>query len=96
MLCPLKIEEPDYKAELFSLPPEDKAVRPTEGDSPVHCYKDGIQFYSENGYMLESEESVRRLNVPVIGSGQSGVNNYKAKDDDIIFKVDVKGDFKLV
>uniref|UniRef100_A0A8C1QZ22 Obscurin-like protein 1 n=1 Tax=Cyprinus carpio TaxID=7962 RepID=A0A8C1QZ22_CYPCA len=85
-----EVKEPDYKAELFSLPPEDKAVRPTEGDSPVHCYKDGIQFYSENGYMLESEESVRRLNVPVIGSSQSGVYHYKAKDDDIIFKVDVK------
>ncbi len=39
---------------------------------------------------------MRRLNVPVIGSSQSGVNNYKAKDEDIIFKVDVKGDFKLV
>ncbi|XP_016301136.1 obscurin-like protein 1 isoform X3 [Sinocyclocheilus anshuiensis] len=83
-------QEPGHKAELFTLPPEDEAVRPIEGDSPVHCYKDGIQFYSENGYILESEESVRRLNVPAIGSGQSGVYHYKAKDDDIIFKVDVK------
>lgn len=96
MLCLLKTEEPCHKAEFFTLPPEDEVLRPTEGDSPVHCYKDRLQFYSENGHTLESEESVRRLNVPVIGSGQSGVNNYKAKDDDIIFKVDVKGDFKLV
>ncbi|XP_016301135.1 obscurin isoform X2 [Sinocyclocheilus anshuiensis] len=85
-----EVKEPGHKAELFTLPPEDEAVRPIEGDSPVHCYKDGIQFYSENGYILESEESVRRLNVPAIGSGQSGVYHYKAKDDDIIFKVDVK------
>ncbi|XP_016375660.1 LOW QUALITY PROTEIN: obscurin-like [Sinocyclocheilus rhinocerous] len=85
-----EVKEPGHKAEFFTLPPEDEAVRPIEGDSPVHCYKDGIQFYSENGYMVESEESVRRLNVPAIGSGQSGVYHYKAKDDDIIFKVDVK------
>ncbi|XP_016150069.1 obscurin-like isoform X10 [Sinocyclocheilus grahami] len=83
-----EVKEPCHKAEFFTLPPEDEVVRPTEGDSPVHCYKDRMQFYSENGHTLE--ESVRRLNVPVIGSGQSGVNNYKAKDDDIIFKVDVK------
>ncbi|XP_058642741.1 obscurin-like protein 1 isoform X10 [Onychostoma macrolepis] len=85
-----EVKELCYKAEFFTLPPEDEVVRPIEGDSPVHCYKDRIQFYSENGRTLESEESVRRLNVPVIGSGQSGVNNYKAKDEDIIFKVDVK------
>ncbi|XP_026127143.1 obscurin-like protein 1 isoform X18 [Carassius auratus] len=85
-----EVKEPCHKVEFFTLPPEDEAVRPIEGDSPVHCYKDRIQFYSENGHTLESEESVRRLNVPVIGSGQSGVNNYKAKDDDIKFKVDVK------
>uniref|UniRef100_A0A8C1EX97 Obscurin-like protein 1 n=1 Tax=Cyprinus carpio carpio TaxID=630221 RepID=A0A8C1EX97_CYPCA len=85
-----EVKEPCHKAEFFTLPPEDEVLRPTEGDSPVHCYKDRLQFYSENGHTLESEESVRRLNVPVIGSGQSGVNNYKAKDDDIIFKVDVK------
>ncbi|XP_059356449.1 obscurin-like isoform X4 [Carassius carassius] len=84
------MKEPCHKVEFFTLPPEDEAVRPIEGDSPVHCYKDRIQFYSENGHTLESEESVRRLNVPAIGLGQSGVNNYKAKDDDIIFKVDVK------
>ncbi|KTG43782.1 hypothetical protein cypCar_00009181 [Cyprinus carpio] len=88
--CTVDIKEPCHKAEFFTLPPEDEVLRPTEGDSPVHCYKDRLQFYSENGHTLESEESVRRLNVPVIGSGQSGVNNYKAKDDDIIFKVDVK------
>lgn len=96
MLCPLKTEELGHKAEFFTLPPEDEVVRAIEGDSPVHRYKDGIQFYSENGYTLESEESVQRLNVPVVSSGQSGVYKYKAKDDDIIFKVDVKGDFKLV
>ncbi|XP_016305526.1 obscurin-like protein 1 [Sinocyclocheilus anshuiensis] len=84
-----EVKEPCHKAEFFTLPPEDEVVRPIEGDSPVHCYKDRMQFYSENGHTLE--ESVRRLNVPVIGLGQSGVNNYKAKNDDIIFKVDVKG-----
>ncbi|XP_043104254.1 obscurin-like protein 1 isoform X4 [Puntigrus tetrazona] len=67
-----------------------EVVRPTEGDSPVHCYNDRIQCYSESEHMLESEESVRRLNVPVIDLGQSGVNIYKGKDEDIIFKVDVK------
>lgn len=96
MLCLLKTEELCHKAEFFTLPPEDEVVRPIEGDSPVLCYKDRIQFYSENGCTLELEECVQRLNVPVIGSSQSGVNNYKAKDEDIIFKVDVKGDFKLV
>ncbi|KAL1267529.1 hypothetical protein QQF64_032892 [Cirrhinus molitorella] len=85
-----EVKEHGHKAEFFTLPPEDQVVRAIEGDSPVHCYKDGIQFCTENGYTLESEESVQRLNVPVIGSGQSGVYNYKAKDDDIIFKVDVK------
>ncbi len=55
-----------------------------------------MQFYSENGHTLDSEESVQRPNVPVIGWDLSDVNYYKAKDDGIIFKVDVKGDFKLV
>ncbi|XP_026074722.1 obscurin-like protein 1 isoform X13 [Carassius auratus] len=85
-----EVKEPGHEAEFFIRPPEDKAVRPIEDDSPVYCYKDGIQFYSENGYMLESEESVRRLNVPAIGSGHSDVYHYRTKDDDIIFKVDVK------
>ncbi|XP_050974234.1 obscurin-like protein 1 isoform X11 [Labeo rohita] len=80
-------KELGHKAEFFTLPPEDEVVRAIEGDSPVHRYKDGIQFYSENGYTLESEESVQRLNVPVVSSGQSGVYKYKAKDDDIIFKL---------
>ncbi|XP_043104263.1 obscurin-like protein 1 isoform X13 [Puntigrus tetrazona] len=83
-----EVKELCHKAEFFTLPPE--VVRPTEGDSPVHCYNDRIQCYSESEHMLESEESVRRLNVPVIDLGQSGVNIYKGKDEDIIFKVDVK------
>ncbi len=96
MLCLLKSEEPCHKAEFFTLPPEDEVVRPIEGDSPVTSYKDRMQFYSENGHTLDSEESVQRPNVPVIGWDLSDVNYYKAKDDGIIFKVDVKGDFKLV
>ncbi len=39
---------------------------------------------------------MQRPNVPDIGWDLSDVNYYKAKDDGIIFKVDVKGDFKLV
>lgn len=91
MLCPLKTEEPGHKEELFTQPFETEDVQPIEGDSPVHWYKDKIQFYSENenGHILEMEEGVRRLNAPATDLGQS-------KDDGIIFKVDVQGDFKLV
>ncbi len=94
MLCLLKSEEPCHKAEFFTLPPEDEVVRPIKGDSPVTSYR--MQFYSENGHTLDSEESVQRPNVPDIGWDLSDVNYFKAKDDGIIFKVDVKGDFKLV
>lgn len=89
MLCPLKTEEPVHNEELFTQPLETEVSRCIEGDSPVHWYEDGMQFYSENGHILEMEEGVQRPNAPATDSGQS-------KDDDIIFKVDVKGDFKLV
>ncbi|ROL50409.1 Obscurin [Anabarilius grahami] len=69
--------------ELFTQPLETEVSRRIEGDSPVHWYEDGMQFYSENGHILEMEEGVQRPNAPATDSGQS-------KDDDIIFKVDVK------
>ncbi|XP_056093718.1 obscurin-like protein 1 isoform X6 [Rhinichthys klamathensis goyatoka] len=80
-----ELKESGHKEELFTQPFETEVVRPIEGDSPVHWYKDKIQFYSENenGNILEMKEDVRRLNAPVTDLGQS-------KDDDIIFKVDVQ------
>lgn len=96
MLCPLNTEEMGHKAELFTQPLETEVVRPIEGDSQVHWYKDGIQFCSENGHVVELEEDLQRLNIPVTDLSQSRVESSKTKDDDIIFKVDVKGDFKLV
>ncbi|XP_077072028.1 obscurin isoform X4 [Siphateles boraxobius] len=80
-----ELKEPGHEEELFTQPFETEVVRPIEGDSPVHWYKDKIQLYSENenGHILEMEEGVRRLNAPTTDLGQS-------KDDDIIFKVDVQ------
>ncbi|XP_067265421.1 obscurin isoform X12 [Chanodichthys erythropterus] len=78
-----ELKEPVHNEELFTQPLETEVSRRIEGDSPVHWYEDGMQFYSENGHVLEMEEGVRRLNAPATDSGQS-------KDDDIIFKVDVK------
>ncbi|XP_048050389.1 obscurin-like protein 1 isoform X11 [Megalobrama amblycephala] len=78
-----ELKEPVHNEELFTQPLESEVSRRIEGDSPVCWYEDGMQFYSENGHVLEMEEGVQRLNAPATDSGQS-------KDDDIIFKVDVK------
>lgn len=97
-------EEPGHKEDIFTQPSKTKVVRPTEGHSPVDWrvsrldspLKEETQLYIENGSEIESEDGTQKLTVPDFGHSGPGVYDYKTMDDDIIFKVDVKGDLKLV
>lgn len=93
-------EDPGHKEDIQ---PETKVVRPTEGDFPVDWrisqldspLKDERQLNFKNESKIESEEGTQKT-IPDLGHSGPGVYDYKTMDDDIIFKVDVKGDLKLV
>lgn len=63
---------------------------------PVFWYKDGTELLPQNGFIIQSETTVRRLIIPSAQLCHTGVYSCKVVDDVIIFKVDVKGDLKLV
>ncbi|XP_031441608.1 obscurin-like protein 1 isoform X3 [Clupea harengus] len=57
---------------------------------PVFWYKDGTELLPQNGFIIQSETTVRRLIIPSAQLCHTGVYSCKVVDDVIIFKVDVK------
>lgn len=97
-------EEPGHKEDTYIQPSETTVVKSTEGDSPVDWrisqlhspLNEETQLYFEKGRETESDEGTQQTIAPDLSHSGPGVYEYKTMDDDIIFKVDVKGDLKLV
>ncbi|XP_063069270.1 obscurin isoform X4 [Engraulis encrasicolus] len=58
--------------------------------APAYWYKDGTELLPQNGFIIQSEATVRRLIIPSAQQCHTGVYSCKTVDDVILYKVDVK------
>ncbi|KAL2081273.1 hypothetical protein ACEWY4_023126 [Coilia grayii] len=58
--------------------------------APAFWYKDGTELLPQNGFIIQSEATIRRLIIPSAQQCHTGVYSCKTVDDVILYKVDVK------